>query len=147
MMYERFGVGTESFATIRRRHDEGRADVVVDLQYAFNPSTNRTTPSFLREPHVDSPDKLFVLLLYFPEERDRSSEPPTGGDLILYETKDGGDFRNGTLQSVTRIDRLPYRSNTGILFANSSAAVHAPECIFNRPRECRRFLNVIWMRE
>lgn len=145
-MCERFGVNSEEFTTIRRRHDGGQADVVVDLQYAFNPSTDRTTPSFLREPHVDSPDKLFVLLLYFPEERDRPSDPPTGGDLILYETKDGRPFRNGTLQSVARIDRLPYRSNTGILLENSSAAVHAPECLFNRPRECRRFLNVIWMR-
>ena len=153
-MCERFGVNAEAFATIRRRHDGGRADVVVDLQYAFNPSTDRTTPSFLREPHVDSPDKLFVLLLYFPErdekkQRERAKEQShhTGGDLILYETKDGRPFRNGTLQSVARIDRLPYRSNTGILFENSSAAVHAPECLFNRPRECRRFLNVIWMRE
>ena len=146
-MCERFGVDGAPFTTIRRRHDEGRADVVVDLQYAFNPSTDRTAPSFLREPHVDSPDKVFVLLLYFPVERDRSREPPTGGDLILYETKDGAPFRNGALQSVVRIDRLPYRSNTGIVFMNSGVAVHAPECLFNRPRECRRFVNVVWMRE
>lgn len=123
-------------------------EVMVDLQLCYNVKNEDQSAVFLRLPHVDSPDKLFVILIYFPDcdecdpERDR-------GELLLYDSK--VEFKQtyigykAMMNDLTVVDKVLYDHNTGIIFKNSNRAVHGPMSLINRKDKHRRFLNVVFM--
>lgn len=141
---ELFDVDKEPFRTISSRYDSVDTDVKVDFQFSFNEKNRCKRKSYLRAPHLDATDKLFVILVYFPVTETRYEDL---GNLRLYATKDPtATFRNNQIFALHEIDHVPYAPNHGIVFLNGPTAIHAPECLLNHPEEHRRFVNIIFMK-
>ena len=139
-----FEVDKGPFRTISSRYDSVDTDVKVDFQFSFNEKNRLKRKSYLRAPHVDATDKLFVILVYFPVTEPRYED---FGNLRLYATKDPtATFKNNQIFALHEIDHVPYASNHGIVFLNGPTAIHAPECLLNHPEEHRRFVNIIFMK-
>ena len=140
-----FEVETRNFRSISSRYDSVHTDVTVDFQFSLNEKNSFARKSYLRAPHLDAEDKLFVILIYFPMKNVLYEEKDLG-NLRLYKTRDSRTvFRNDRIVSLSEIDHIPYAPNHGIVFMNGPDAIHAPECLLNHPMENRRFVNIIFM--
>lgn len=138
-----FDFNKAPFRSISSRYDSAHTDVKVDFQFSFNEKNTLKGKSYLRAPHLDASDKLFVILVYFPMTETRYEDL---GNLRLYATKDPTTtFRNNQISALYEIDHIPYAPNHGIVFLNGQNAIHAPECLLNHPEEHRRFVNIIFM--
>jgi hypothetical protein len=122
--------------------------VLIDVQFCFNEKNNTQNAIFLRRPHIDSKDKLIVILLYFPEQP--ICETEDSGELILYETKE--PFRETYMdpkfirKNLRKVDEVSYLHNHGLIFRNSEYAVHAPKTLINQEKYNRRFVNIIFIK-
>jgi hypothetical protein len=111
-----------------------RADVMIDCQFGINsPVRKRSTA---RAPHVDRGAKLFSALLYFRDEQDESE----GGEYELYRLRQGPFPRKKSKKIPARyielVKRIPYRSNSLIMWLNTKEAIHAvaPRGVTKFPR-------------
>ena len=140
---------TEYKNIVHRNNILGKSDdIIVDAQFCFNIKNNDTKSTYLRIPHVDSKDKVIVILLYFPEsdickEEDR-------GELLLYDTKQPFEKTYMNFKwlkdNVSIVDKIKYNHNHGIIFLNSNTSVHAPMSLINKPDIHRRFVNVVYIK-
>src|SRR5688572_10728419 len=93
-------------AGIRNVSDESDAHVLLDAQIGVNTPTMGGTS--VRLPHIDSPKKLFVGLLYLRLDGDESS----GGDLVIYRAKSSpaklDSTRTAELSDVEVVHTVPY---------------------------------------
>lgn len=126
-------IESESFKTISHRGSLEQSDIEVDFQICYNMKNKNKTQCFLREPHVDSDDKLIVILLYYPE-LNSVYKIKDMGNLYLYDS------------SYRKIDEIEYEHNRGIVFRNSPNAIHAPFALLNHEDENRRFINIVFIR-
>jgi len=127
-----FGVDPDKYNSISYRNEDNRyTDVKVDFQICYN-MKNEKKGGYLREPHIDAKDKIFVVLLYFPylEEVYKDEDE---GQLCLYN------------RDIVEIDNVKYNGNRGIIFLNNDCAIHAPRILKNHKSEHRRFINVVFM--
>lgn len=147
---EKFNIDSSKYKNIvlRKDNNNNKEDVIVDFQFSFNLQNKDVKSCFLRPPHIDSKDKLIVILLYFPEsevynEYDR-------GELIIYETKEPYESTYMSykfmLKNISIIDKIYYNHNNGILFLNSDKSVHAPMSLINNKESHRRFVNIVFMK-
>lgn len=141
-----FEIDSSSYKTISRRHENKLSDVIVDFQFAFNVPYTLKSKSFLRPPHIDTPDKLFVILLYFPYIDSTYNDKTDFGNLILYRNSTTNTFMNSAFLDVEQFDEIQYQHNTGIVFLNTNDAIHAPLSLVNHPNEHRRFINIVFMK-
>jgi len=137
----RLGQSLESLDSGVRFDPAGRgAAVALDCQIGIN--TPVTRMSRVRGLHVDAPEELFAMLLYFRREDDASA----GGDLELYAWKPGRKRRFDKSKvdpaDVDRVATIPYRANTLVAFVNSVHAVHAVSPRSPTPHS-RRLVNLI----
>jgi hypothetical protein len=100
-----------------------RFDMLTDARLELNTPV-KGTPSSVRGPHLDLPNRLFSGLFYLRKPEDDTP----GGDLQLFRFKEG---RPSGLTSyeipaplVEVVRTVPYRGNVLVLFANSPFAVH-----------------------
>lgn len=142
---KKFEIDSSSYKTISRRHENKLSDVIVDFQFAFNIPYTSKSKSFLRPPHVDSSDKIFVILLYFPYIHSTYNAKTDFGNLILYRNSTTNTFSNNAFLDVEKFDEIQYQHNTGIVFLNTNEAIHAPLSLLNHPNEHRRFINIVFM--
>ena len=117
-----------------------KADLVLDCQPGINtPALKRST---VRGPHVDNPVELFGGLLYFRLPEDDSE----GGDLLLYKHRKSNPLFWGKAElrekDVEVVKRVPYASNTLVLFVNSINAVHGVSPRM-KTKHSRRLINII----
>jgi hypothetical protein len=126
-----FDVDSTEFNTISIRKDKRKTDIEVDLQFAYNLQNETNINSFIRAPHADKENKIFVILLYFPY-LDKIYHKNDNGSLLLYKNNDV-------------VDTIPYNHNNGIVFMNSDNAFHAPLTLLNHKDEMRRFINIIFI--
>lgn len=146
-----FDVDSHHYRNVVYRHNKTESthegSVIVDLQFCYNLKNSDKQSSFLRMPHVDSKDKLFVLLLYFPNSSEYRAEDR--GELLLYETNEVFDKTYMNYKSMMKnlkvIDKVCYDHNHGIIFLNSNKAVHAPMSLINNSNDHRRFVNVVFI--
>lgn len=146
-----FDVDSHHYRNIVYRHDKtefiNKESVIVDLQFCYNLKNSDKQSSFLRMPHVDSKDKLFVLLLYFPISSECKEEDR--GELLLYETNEEFDKTYMSYKSMMKnlkvVDKVCYDHNHGIVFLNTNTAVHAPMSLINKSNDHRRFLNIVFI--
>jgi len=141
-----FEIDSSLYKTISRRHEKKPSDVIVDFQFAFNTPYTSKSKSFLRPPHVDSCDKIFVILLYFPYIDSTYNTNTDFGNLILYRNLTNNTFINSAFLDVEQFDEIQYQHNTGIVFLNTNEAIHAPLSLVNHPNEHRRFINIVFMK-
>lgn len=138
---QRFGKLAELKAGIRAGGKDSDADVLLDCQLAVNtPVTIAGTT--VRAAHIDCPKKLFVGLLYLRLKEDRSS----GGDLLLYRAKTGtpamDETRTVSASDLELVEKVPYNSNTLVLFLNTPQSFHGVSTRSRTP--CHRvFLNLL----
>ena len=115
-------------------------EISLDCQVGIN--TSVTQQNSVRRVHTDAPEELFAILLYFKREQDDS----TGGDLELYNWKDGIKrlFRRQEVDEndAEFIGRVPYRANTLVCFINSESSLHAVSERSVTPYS-RRLVNII----
>ena len=140
---ERIGRRLETFdAGMRFDAATEGGHVALDCQICIN--TPVTRYSSVRGIHTDGPDELYAMLLYF---RRPAEDAVVGGDLDIYRWKDGAArrFVNRSAvdeSDVERVDTIPYRPNTMVIFINSAEALHAVT-----PRQptgvSRRLINII----
>lgn len=110
-------------AGLRRRDTFEHAEVLLDAQLCLNTPVV-STPSSVRGPHVDRPNKLFAGLYYLRPPADTDT---VGGDLELYAWRnrdarfDGAEIAP---RDVALARTVPYRGNTFVLFLNSLDALH-----------------------
>ena len=146
----KFNIDSSHYKNIVHRQDNlGKPDdIVVDAQFCFNVKNKDSKASFLRIPHIDSKDKVIVILLYFPEseicnESDR-------GELLIYDTKEPYEstYMNYKfmLNNINIVDKIDYNHNHGIIFVNSNRSVHAPMSLINNEKSHRRFVNIVFMK-
>ena len=115
-------------------------DIMMDCQFSYNSPVQEV--SSVRGPHLDSPQKLFVALLYFRYLDDRS----TGGDLDFYRLVRGRYPKPKAARidpgCVERFETVPYRPNLLVMFINSPFAIHGvtPRSITKWPRRYMNFL-------
>tara|TARA_Y100000389_G_scaffold187131_1_gene208244 strand:- start:1819 stop:2517 length:699 start_codon:yes stop_codon:yes gene_type:complete len=132
----KFNLDKSKYKTISNRHEKLNTDIEVDFQFAYNVKSTFKKTQFLRQPHVDSPNKIFVILMYFPEKNDIEYNSENDfGYLRLYK---------GTEKFFKSCGKIDYNHNHSIIFKNSVNAVHAPYSLINHPTENRRFLNIIF---
>lgn len=97
-------------------------DAVLDCQPSINTPVRKA--SSVRGVHLDSRFKLFAGLLYFRRPDDDGS----GGNLEFYRLKPGGSLTPRTWriapENVERVDTIPYRANTLVLFLNTPQSIH-----------------------
>lgn len=133
---DNFEVDKSDYNSISNRHDKQNTDVEVDFQFAYNVKNSFKKTQFLRQPHIDSKNKIFVILMYFPERTDTAYIPEKDyGYLRLYK---------GTEKFFKSRGKIDYNHNNSIIFKNSIHAVHAPYSLINHPTENRRFVNIIY---
>lgn len=127
-----FEVDEDKYKSISYRNETDKTtDVKVDFQICYN-MKNKNKKGYLRKPHIDAKDKIFVLLLYFPYlEKEYKDEDE--GQLCLYD------------REMEEIDDVKYIGNRGIIFLNNECAIHAPRMLRNHEDEHRRFINVVFM--
>ncbi len=96
----------------------------LDAYAGFNTPVSSRHPTRVRGPHVDNPAALYGGLLYMRKPSDDS----TGGEFIIYETKDGFPLRRKEREVndkwCTEVSRVPYAPNTLALFINGPKSVH-----------------------
>lgn len=138
---ERFGLPLNLKAGIRPVDQDSDADVLLDCQLAVNtPVTIGGTT--VRAPHVDCPKKLFVGLYYLRLDADDS----TGGDLELYTPRSSeislDETRTASVSDMQLVRRVPYESNTLVLFLNTPISYHGVTVRSRTPHH-RLFINLL----
>lgn len=128
-------------AGIRPVDQDSDADVLMDCQLAVNtPVTIGGTT--VRAPHIDCPKKLFVGLLYLRLDGDDS----IGGELELYRpTKPNPGLdqtRTASVADMEVVRRIPYESNTLVLFLNTPRSFHGVTVRGRTPHH-RLFVNLL----
>jgi hypothetical protein len=102
---------------------ENRPRISQDARIEINTPV-RDTPSSVRGPHLDTPNRLYSGLFYMRAPEDDS----IGGDLVLYRWRDGpkGDVNAYILppDSVEEVVHVPYRANQLVLFPQGISALH-----------------------
>lgn len=131
---DKLKIKKENYKTISSRHLNQDADILVDFQFAFNIKNEFKYKQFIRTPHVDSNDKLIVLLIYFPEYDDEKYLEDDYGYLQLYDT------------NMKQFKKIDYRNNHSIIMKNCKKAIHAPYALLNHKDENRRFVNIVYMK-
>lgn len=128
-------------AGIRPVDEKSDADVLLDCQLALNTpvSVNGTT---VRAPHIDSPRKLFVGLFYLRLDEDDSQ----GGDLEIYRPRQKDlvldQTRTASFADMELACRVPYKSNTLVLFLNTPVSFHGVSPRSRTPYH-RLFVNIL----
>ncbi len=110
----------ESFSVSVKGTGEGQ--ITLDCQFAINTPTK--IKSFVRGPHIDSPDEIVAGLMYFPVNGDKQ-----GGNLQLYRWKEGAKkeiYGKAEMHpdSVEVVAEVPYQANTAIFFLNGPDSIH-----------------------
>lgn len=128
-------------AGIRPVDQDSDADVLLDCQLAVNtPVTIGGTT--VRAPHIDCPKKLFVGLLYLRLDGDDS----VGGELEIYKpTKPSPALdqnRTASVGDMKVVRRIPYESNTLVLFLNTPRSFHGVTVRGRTPHH-RLFVNLL----
>lgn len=118
--------------SFRDEHSKEDTDIKIDFQICHNLKNGNSSNDFLRKPHIDSKDKVLVILIYFPQLSSVYKDSDMG-QLYLYD------------KDHNVIDQIRYEHNHGIVFKNNKAAIHAPYSLLNHPNENRRFLNVVFI--
>jgi hypothetical protein len=131
---DKLNIKKENYKTISPRHLNKDTDIFVDFQFAYNIKNEFKYKQFIRPPHVDSTDKLIVILIYFPEKNDDQYVENDYGYLQLYDT---------TMKNFKKIE---YKNNHAIIIKNSANAFHAPYTLLNHKDENRRFVNIVYMK-
>lgn len=139
-----FGVDKRRYTTISARCENNNTDVKFDFQFAFNDKNEHNKDTFLRIPHIDSKDKIFVILIYFPWSHN-IYEKEDNGNLILYDYCSDKRFKIIEQSKLKQIDEIEYKPNNGIVFMNNEYAIHAPKTLLNHIDEYRRFINVVFI--
>lgn len=131
---DKLNIKKENYQTISPRHLYEDTDIFVDFQFAYNIKNEFKYKQFIRPPHVDSTDKLIVILIYFPEKDDEQYVENDYGYLQLYDT---------TMKNFKKIE---YKNNHAIIIKNSANAFHAPYTLLNHKDENRRFVNIVYIK-
>ena len=125
-----------------RGWDKGQDLIGTDCQTVMHKPIDYSS----RTPHIDNPREIYAGLLYMPYNDDESK----GGEFQIHETenkitevnKSGGREVPDGLQGRV-VKRVPYRSNTFVMFLNnSSRSVHSVSARVN-PTTHRRSVNII----
>lgn len=109
-------IGIDSFST---------ADVLFIPEICINTPVFGS-PSTVRRPHVDLPNKLFVGLYYLRSPQDTS----IGGDLEIYRFKNKHNRPHGFVEQfiddrhVELVKTVKYQRNVLVLFPNSIYSLH-----------------------
>jgi len=107
---------------VKVRHSPGETKIVTDTQFVIHNPTKVTT----RTDHIDNPAELYAGLLYFRQRGDIS----TGGDFVIYETKEVNEVYANTGREVPKdVEKkeskvIKYKDNAFVMFLNSNKAVH-----------------------
>ena len=131
---DKLNINKEKYKTISPRHLNEDTDIFVDFQFAYNIENEFKYKQFIRPPHIDSSDKLIVILMYFPEKDDKYYDEKDYGYLQLYDN------------NMNQFKKINYRNNHAIIMKNSANAFHAPYALLNHKDENRRFVNIIYMK-
>ena len=131
---DKLKIKKENYKTISPRHLNKDTDIFVDFQFAYNIKNEFKYKQFIRPPHVDSTDKLIVILIYFPEKNDDQYVENDYGYLQLYDT------------TIKNFKKIEYKNNHAIIIKNSANAFHAPYTLLNHKDENRRFVNIVYMK-
>lgn len=131
---DKLNINTDNYKTISPRHLNEDTDIFVDFQFAYNIENEFKYKQFIRPPHIDSSDKLIVILMYFPEKDDKYYDENDYGYLQLYDN------------NMNQFKKINYRNNHAIIMKNSKEAIHAPYALINHKDENRRFVNIIYMK-
>lgn len=131
---DELNIKRDDYKTISYRHSNEDTDIFVDFQFAFNIKNEFKHKQFIRPPHIDSNDKLIVILIYFPEKDDENYVENDYGYLQLYDTK------------MKQFKKIDYKNNHSIILKNSNKAIHAPYALLNHKDENRRFVNIVYMK-
>ena len=131
---DKLNINTDNYKTISSRHLNEDTDIFVDFQFAYNIKNEFKYKQFIRPPHVDSIDKLIVILIYFPEKDDKHYVENYYGYLQLYDN------------NMNQFNKIDYKNNHAIIMKNSANAFHAPYASLNHKDENRRFVNIIYMK-
>ena len=133
---DKFNLDKSKYISISNRHENKDTDIEGDFQFAYNVKNNFKKTQYIRPPHIDSSNKIFVILMYFPEKMDTTYNSETDfGYLRLYKRIE---------QCLTPCNKINYDHNSSIIFKNSINAVHAPYSLINHSLENRRFVNIIY---
>ncbi|MBL4690880.1 MAG: 2OG-Fe(II) oxygenase [Rhodospirillales bacterium] len=101
------------------------ADVLCDARLEII-SQARTGGSH-RMGHLDAPNRLFSALLYLRAAGDTS----TGGGLDLFRWTEGPKGQLDSFElpqsDIERVDTVPYKANTLVVFPNSADALHGSQ--------------------
>jgi len=116
--------------TLSTRSDRQPADVNIEQQVSLHTPVSGA-PRAERGPHLKTCTKLFVCMLFVPEE-------PTvvgGGDFVACRRRPGHTPSFGKGQAigaddVEEVDRLPYTRNSMLIVMNSPRSI-----VYNVPRE------------
>ena len=116
------------------------SDVALDCQIGINSPV--TQESSVKSAHVDNRVELFAGLLYLRQADDKS----TGGDLDIYKPKDPMmtivHKKEMDLRLLEKVDTVPYKANTFVLFLCSRYSIHGVTPRSVTPYS-RRLVNVI----
>lgn len=140
---KRFGNISQLKAGMRKRDTFKEVDVLLDAQPSAN--TPVFTPSSVRGPHLDNPDKLYFGLFYMRLPEDKSE----GGELLFYKHKKQrnwkhaySDRKNIQEEYLEKVGTLPYQRNVLFIGFNSPEGVHGVS-VRSASSHPRYFLNIL----
>jgi len=115
-------------------------DIYLDCQIGIN--TPATQVSSARGVHADAREELFAILLYFKDAEDDTA----GGDLEIYRWRNPKKKHflgsEADPSAAERVDTVPYKANTMVMFLNTQDSLHAvtPRA---PSRHTRKLVNII----
>jgi hypothetical protein len=141
---DKFDFNKDCYKSCSPRNTNDETDIKVDFQFAYNSKNTSSHKEFIRIPHLDNHDKIFVILMYFPIYNKTYTEKDNGS-LLIYKKKNDDDDTIELINNITLIDKINYDHNCGIVFKNDKNAVHTPLRLNNHKDEQRRFVNIIFI--
>jgi len=137
----RLGCPMQEWTTgIRFDRERDTGLIALDCQIGINTPVRRRSAT--RGVHMDNPDELFAMLLYFRRDDDRVP----GGDLEICKWKNGVPHRfigrDIDPSDTECCGTVPYKANTMVIFINSAVSLHAvtPR---HRTALSRRLVNIV----
>lgn len=116
--------------------------LLADANIGANTPITSGQASSVRTAHVDDPRKLWAGLFYLRHPEDTSE----GAEFVIYKYKDGVTptftRQQINMNDVEEVVRVPYQTNTLVLFLNSFNAVHGVTPRGVAPHT-RMFLNIV----
>lgn len=131
---DKFNMNKDVYKTCSIRNEESDKPtyIKVDFKVSFNPKNLSSKKEHIGVPHMYRPDKIFIILIYFPFIENKYLHKDNGSVLIYDRT-------------VNIIDEINYEHNCGIIIKNEENSIFSQLKLNNHPDEYRRYVSITFI--